>query len=89
MDVDILDENNNSIKNEKGELVCKKPFPSMPLKFWNDKNDEKFKDAYFSKYKNIWYHGDYAKLNDCGGFIIGVDNIDPYIPPLLIVKVPP
>ena len=70
MDVDILDENNNSIKNEKGELVCKKPFPSMPLKFWNDKNDEKFKDAYFSKYKNIWYHGDYAELKDSGGFII-------------------
>ena len=42
----------------------------MPLKFWNDKNDEKFKDAYFLKYENIWYHGDYAKLKDSGGFII-------------------
>ena len=70
MDVDIFDENSNSIKNEKGELVCKKPFPSMPLKFWNDKNDEKFKEAYFSKYENVWYHGDYAKLKNSGGFII-------------------
>ena len=70
MDVDIFDEDGNSVKNEKGELVCKKPFPSMPLKFWNDKNNEKFKEAYFSKYENIWYHGDYAKLNNSGGFII-------------------
>ena len=70
MDVDIFDENNNSIKNKKGELVCKKPFPSMPIKFWNDKNDEKYKNAYFSKYKNIWHHGDYAEVKDSGGFII-------------------
>jgi acetoacetyl-CoA synthetase len=71
MDVDIFDEKNNSIKNKKGELVCKKPFPSMPLKFWNDKNDEKFKKAYFSKYKNIWHHGDYAEIKkNTGGFII-------------------
>ena len=71
MDVDIFDEKNNSIKNKKGELVCKKPFPSMPLKFWNDKNDEKFKKAYFSRYKNIWHHGDYAEIKkNTGGFII-------------------
>jgi len=41
MDVDIFDEKGNSIKNKKGELVCKKPFPSMPLKFWNDEGDKK------------------------------------------------
>ena len=70
MDVDIFNENGKSIKNKKGELVCKKPFPSMPLKFWNDKNDKKFKEAYFSKYKNIWYHGDYAELKKSGGFVI-------------------
>jgi len=70
MDVDIFDESGKAIKNKKGELVCKKPFPSMPLKFWNDKNDKKFKEAYFSKYKNIWYHGDYAEVKRGGGFII-------------------
>ena len=70
MDVDIFDESGKAIKNKKGELVCKKPFPSMPLKFWNDKNDKKFKEAYFSKYKNIWYHGDYAEVKKSGGFII-------------------
>ena len=70
MDVDVFDESGKAIKNKKGELVCKKPFPSMPLKFWNDKNDKKFKEAYFSKYKNIWYHGDYAEVKKSGGFII-------------------
>jgi len=70
MDVDIFDENGVSIQNKKGELVCKKPFPSMPIKFWNDEGDKKYKAAYFEKYKNIWYHGDFAKKTNNGGFII-------------------
>ena len=70
MDVDIFDEKGNSIKNKKGELVCKKPFPSMPLKFWNDRGNKKYINAYFSKYKNIWHHGDYAEIKDGGGFVI-------------------
>jgi acetoacetyl-CoA synthetase len=70
MDVDIFDEKGNSIKNKKGELVCKKPFPSMPLNFWNDEGDKKYKKAYFTKYTNIWHHGDYAEVKDSGGFVI-------------------
>ncbi len=70
MNVKIFNEKGNVIKNKKGELVCVNPFPSMPLKFWNDKKDKKFKDAYFKKYKNVWHHGDYAKINNNGGFII-------------------
>ena len=70
MDVDIFDENGLSVKNIKGELVCKKPFPSMPVKFWNDDGDKKYKSAYFEKYKNVWHHGDFAKITDNGGFII-------------------
>jgi len=70
MDVDIFDEKGSSIKNIKGELVCKKPFPSMPVKFWNDDENKKYKSAYFEKYKNIWHHGDYAKITNNGGFII-------------------
>ena len=70
MDVDIFDESGFSIKNEKGELVCKKPFPSMPVKFWNDNNDIKYKSAYFEKYKNVWHHGDFAKITVNEGFII-------------------
>ncbi len=70
MDVCVFNDKGNSIKNKKGELVCKNPFPSMPLRFWNDKNDLKFKKAYFNKFKNIWHHGDYAKLTNNNGFII-------------------
>ena len=71
IDVDVFDEKGNSINgNEKGELVVKKPFPTMPIKFWNDTNDKKFKKAYFLKYKNIWHHGDFIQRTSNGGFII-------------------
>ena len=70
MDVDIFNEKGKSIKSKKGELVCKKPFPSMPLKFWNDKNNKKFEKAYFQRFKNIWHHGDYAEAKKSGGYII-------------------
>ena len=70
MDVDIFDENGSPINNAKGELVCKTPFPSMPVKFWNDEGDKKYKSAYFEKYNNIWHHGDFAKITNNGGFVI-------------------
>ncbi len=70
LDVDVLSDKGKSLKNIKGELVCKNPFPSMPLKFWNDKNDIKFKNAYFNIFKNIWHHGDYAEIKNNGGYII-------------------
>ncbi len=70
MDVHVYDENANSLKNEKGELVCIKSFPSMPLFFWNDNNNEKYYDAYFNKYENVWCHGDYILKTENNGFII-------------------
>ncbi len=70
MDVDIFDEKGNSIIDKRGELVCKKPFPSMPVKFWNDINNRKYKSAYFEKYNNVWHHGDFAKITKNGGFVI-------------------
>jgi acetoacetyl-CoA synthetase len=70
MDVDIFDDKGKSLKNHKGELVCKNAFPTIPLKFWKDKNNIKFKNTYFNKFKNIWYHGDYAEVKNNGGFII-------------------
>jgi acetoacetyl-CoA synthetase len=70
LNVDIFNDKGKSIKNSKGELVCKNPFPSMPLKFWNDKNDTKFKNAYFNRFSNIWHHGDFAEIKKTRGFII-------------------
>ncbi len=70
MDIHVYDENASSLKNEKGELVCIKSFPSMPLFFWNDNNNEKYHDAYFNKYENVWCHGDYILKTENDGFII-------------------
>jgi acetoacetyl-CoA synthetase len=70
LDIDIFNDRGKSIKNIKGELVCKNPFPSMPLKFWNDKKNNKFKDAYFNRFPNTWYHGDFAEMRKTNGFII-------------------
>ena len=69
-DIDIFNDKKKSIKNKKGELVCKNPFPSMPLKFWNDKDDIKFKNAYFNRFSHTWHHGDYAEIKKSGGFVI-------------------
>ncbi len=70
MDVDIFNDHGKPIKNKKGELVCKNAFPTIPIKFWNDKKNIKFKEAYFNKFNNIWHHGDYAEIKNSGGFII-------------------
>ena len=70
MDVDVFDEKGNSIENQKGELVCKSSFPSMPLYFWNDHDNKKYFSSYFSKYENIWYHGDYIEKTINGGYVI-------------------
>jgi len=71
MAVQVFDEMGHPIYDKKGELVCTRPFPSMPLYFWNDPNGEKYHNAYFTVYPNIWHHGDYAEIkSDTGGMII-------------------
>lgn len=70
MDVDSFDYQGKSRRNEKGELVCKKAFPSMPIYFWNDPDGQKYHNAYFDQYDGIWYHGDYIEINDHGGVTI-------------------
>jgi acetoacetyl-CoA synthetase len=55
---------------EKGELVCTRPFPSMPLGFWNDPDGQRYHNAYFARFPGIWHHGDYAAKTRHGGFII-------------------
>jgi len=70
MNTDVFSDKGKSLINKKGELVCKSPFPSMPKLFWNDKNNKKYKNAYFKKFKNVWHHGDYAERKKNGGYII-------------------
>ncbi|MGB0747573.1 MAG: acetoacetate--CoA ligase [Magnetospiraceae bacterium] len=71
MKVAIYDENGNALPpNEKGELVCEVPFPSMPVKFWNDPDGAKYKAAYFEKFPNVWTHGDWISWTDHGGLVI-------------------
>ena len=69
IDVDVFNDDGKSVVG-KGELVVKKPFPSMPIKFWGDDQGKKYHDAYFSKYKNIWHHGDFIEITKNNGFII-------------------
>ena len=70
MDTQSWKSQNNDIINEAGELVCVKPFPSMPIEFLNDKYDEKYKKAYFTKYSNVWHHGDFVIKTNRETFIV-------------------
>ena len=67
--VEVFGENGESLEDEKGELVCRKPFPSMPIGFWNDPDGKKYHEAYFSRFKNVWHHGDYVMLTNQRGMI--------------------
>ena len=70
MAVEVFDEAGKPVKGEKGELVCTRPFPSMPVGFWNDPDGAKYRAAYFEKYPNVWRHGDWCEETEHGGLII-------------------
>ena len=70
MKVESFDADANSLTNQKGELVCTAAFPSMPIYFWQDPGDLKYKKAYFDVYPNVWRHGDYIEITSCGGVIV-------------------
>ena len=67
MDVRSFNSENKSVKDIEGELICAKPFPSMPLSFWGDKDDKKYFESYFNKFPDVWYHGDFITIYDHGG----------------------
>ncbi|RLB71572.1 MAG: acetoacetate--CoA ligase [Deltaproteobacteria bacterium] len=69
MKVEAFDDEGKPVINEQGELVCTASFPSMPIYFWNDPDNQKYLDAYFRRYPNIWCHGDYIKITETGGVI--------------------
>ncbi|MCU0897147.1 MAG: acetoacetate--CoA ligase [Burkholderiales bacterium] len=70
MAVEVFDEAGKPIRRGKGELVCVKPFPSMPVGFWNDPDGSKYRAAYFEKYPNIWTHGDWSEITAHDGMVI-------------------
>jgi acetoacetyl-CoA synthetase len=70
MAIEVFDENGKPLAGEKGELVCVKPFPSMPVGFWNDPGDAKYRAAYFEKFPGVWCHGDWLVETEHGGYII-------------------
>lgn len=70
MKVEAFDENGESIINRQGELVCTAPFPSMPVYFWDDPDNEKYRSAYFDVYPNVWRHGDFIEINERGGVVM-------------------
>lgn len=70
MKVEAFDEAGNSVINRQGELVCTAPFPSMPVCFWNDPDNQKYHNAYFNVYPDVWRHGDFIEINERGGVTI-------------------
>jgi acetoacetyl-CoA synthetase len=70
MAVDVWDEHGKPVRGEPGELVCTKPFPSMPVGFWNDADGKKYRAAYFEHFPNTWRHGDWAAITAHDGLVI-------------------
>ena len=70
MRMDIFDPDGKSLREQQGELVCTQSFPSMPIRFLNDESGERYHDAYFAKYPNVWTQGDWAEITRHGGFVI-------------------
>jgi acetoacetyl-CoA synthetase len=70
MAVDVWDDDGKPVRGEKGELVCSKPFPVMPVGFWNDADGSKYHAAYFDRFPNVWCHGDFCEITAHGGLII-------------------
>jgi acetoacetyl-CoA synthetase len=70
MAVDVVDDEGRSLVGAKGELVCRAPFPSMPLGFWNDPDGSRYRAAYFERFAGMWHHGDFAEITEHDGIII-------------------
>lgn len=69
LNVQVYNDKGESIIGEKGELVCTAPFPSRPIGFWKDHEDEKYKASYYLKFPNVWHHGDYVEITKNNGMI--------------------
>ena len=70
MAVEVFDDNGKPLIGEKGELVCSRPFPPMPIGFWDDADGARYRAAYFDRFPNVWHHGDFVERTEHGGFIM-------------------
>jgi acetoacetyl-CoA synthetase len=70
MAVEIFDEGGRSVRERDGELVCTRPFPSMPVAFWDDPDGARYRAAYFEAFPGVWRHGDWARLTAHDGLVI-------------------
>ncbi len=70
MKTEVFDDDGHAVLGQQGELVCSAPFPSMPIRFWNDPGDRRYHAAYFERFPDTWCHGDYALVTDTGGVVI-------------------
>ena len=70
MKVEVYDDAGRPLVGEKGELVCTKPFPSMPLGFWDDADGKRYHEAYFARFPNVWCHGDWCELTERGTMLV-------------------
>jgi acetoacetyl-CoA synthetase len=70
MSVEVFDDAGQPVREQEGELVCTRPFPSMPVSFWNDPDGSKYRKAYFERYRGVWRHGDWARLTKHAGLVI-------------------
>jgi len=70
MAVEVFDNNGTPVRQQEGELVCTRPFPSMPVSFWNDPDGSKYRAAYFEFFPSVWRHGDWARITEHDGVVI-------------------
>jgi acetoacetyl-CoA synthetase len=70
LDVQAFDESGRPVRGEQGELVCVRPFPSMPVGFWDDPHGDRYRAAYFEKFPGVWCHGDWVKITEHGGLVV-------------------
>ena len=70
MAVEVFDDNGKAVQGQKGELVCTRPFPSMPIGFWGDSDGSRYHSAYFDRFENVWCHGDFIEIKPTGAAVI-------------------
>lgn len=70
MDVQVWNDEGESVRQQRGELICAQSFPSRPVFFWRDEGGQKYYSAYYEHFEGVWAHGDFAEITKHGGVVI-------------------